>query len=97
MAITVHKSQGMTLSAAEIDLSKSFVPGMGYVALSRVRSLAGMRLLGLNNMALMVDPEITQFDKELRKNSEEEVEKLKKMSLMDKFLAKRKFVFYLTS
>ena len=31
-AITVHKSQGMTLDAAKIDLRKAFVEGMGYVA-----------------------------------------------------------------
>ena len=54
-AITVHKSQGMTLEAAEIDLAKSFEPGQGYVALSRLQHLKGLKLLGLNQTALKVD------------------------------------------
>lgn len=62
-AITVHKSQGMSLDLTEIDLSKSFEYGMGYVALSRVRSLDGLRLLGFNTMALRVDPKVTKLDK----------------------------------
>lgn len=68
-AITVHKSQGMSLDCAEIDLSKTFEYGMGYVALSRVRSLAGLKLLGLNDMALKVNEEMIKFDEDLRARS----------------------------
>ncbi len=68
-AITVHKSQGMTLDAAQIDLSKSFVPGMGYVALSRVRSLDTLCLLGLNGRALQVDPRVIELNLHLVKES----------------------------
>jgi len=68
-AITIHKSQGMSLDAAEIDLSKSFTPGMGYVALSRVRSLDGIYLSGINQQALQLHPAIFEFDRELQKAS----------------------------
>jgi ATP-dependent DNA helicase PIF1 len=69
-AITVHKSQGMTLDAARIDLSKAFVEGMGYVALSRVRSLKHLTLDGLNGMALRVSPLAKQIDADLRARSD---------------------------
>lgn len=69
-AITVHKSQGMSLDAAEVDLSKSFVYGQGYVALSRVRSLAGLKVLGMNANALMVDPKIIAQDARFKAESD---------------------------
>lgn len=68
-AITIHKSQGMSLDAAQIDLSQAFTPGMGYVALSRVRSLEGLYLHGINNMALTMHPEIHEFDTQLQQLS----------------------------
>ncbi|MFA6994987.1 MAG: PIF1 family DEAD/DEAH box helicase [Patescibacteria group bacterium] len=64
-AITVHKSQGMTLQSAEIDLSRSFGFGMGYVALSRLTSLEGLYLLGINDMAYKLDPRIFSYNQEL--------------------------------
>ena len=54
-AITIHKSQGMTLEAAEINLSHTFEKGQGYVALSRLKSITGLRLLGFNDQALELD------------------------------------------
>ncbi len=68
-AITVHKSQGMTLDAARIDLRKAFVEGMGYVALSRVRSLDGLSLVGINQMALKVSEEALKIDEGLREKA----------------------------
>lgn len=68
--ITVHKSQGMSLDAAEIDLSKTFVFGQGYVALSRVRSLAGLKLSGMNPSALNVDPRVIRQDARFKEESE---------------------------
>lgn len=79
-AITVHKSQGMSLDAAEIDLGKAFEYGQGYVALSRVRTLAGLSLLGFNANALMVHPKIIEADVRFRKKSEQILEYLAKKS-----------------
>jgi len=70
-AITVHKSQGMTLDAANIDLRRAFAPGMGYVALSRVRRLDDLTLSGLNDMALRVSSEALAIDAQLRTASDE--------------------------
>lgn len=68
-AITIHKSQGMTLDNAEIDLSKTFEVGQGYVALSRLKNIEGLRLMGINEMALRVDPLILHIDDRIKNAS----------------------------
>lgn len=68
-AITIHKSQGMTLDAAEIDLSNTFERGQGYVALSRLKKLENLSLLGLNEMALQVDPLAYKADRRFQELS----------------------------
>ncbi len=68
-AITVHKSQGMSLDAADMDLSNAFEYGQGYVALSRVRSLAGLLLRGCNQRALEVHPQVRAHDEEFQEQS----------------------------
>ncbi len=75
-AITVHKSQGMTLDAARIDLRKAFVEGMGYVALSRVKNLDNLFLHGINQMALRVSEDALSIDGLLRQKSAEDAKRL---------------------
>jgi ATP-dependent exoDNAse (exonuclease V) alpha subunit len=74
-AITVHKSQGMTLDAARIDLRKAFVEGMGYVALSRVKNLSNLYLSGINRMALAVSEDAQTIDGALRGRAADDVKK----------------------
>lgn len=69
-AITVHKSQGMTLDAARINLKNVFEPGMGYVALSRVRGLDALSISGLSSQAFFVHPEVLKVDKIFRQKSQ---------------------------
>ena len=78
--ITVHKSQGMSLDAAEIDLSKAFVYGQGYVALSRVRALAGLKLSGMNPNALSVDPRVVAQDVRFKDDSQSAEDVFNEMS-----------------
>ncbi len=68
-AMTVHKSQGMSLDAALMDLSNAFEYGQGYVALSRVRRLSGLYLMGLGQKALSVHPQILDKDRDFKEES----------------------------
>lgn len=61
-AITIHKSQGSTLTRALLDISSAFEYGQCYVALSRVKSLEGLwleRPARLNN--ILVSPQVADF------------------------------------
>ena len=70
-AITIHKSQGMTLNKAVVDLSRVFECGQAYVAISRLRSLSGLYFQGiLTERILMVNAEVMEFDKILHGKSE---------------------------
>ena len=56
-ALTVHKVQGMTLSRAYVQLSKSFfASGQAYVALSRVKTMEDLHLLQYDKRAIRLDP-----------------------------------------
>ena len=82
-ALTVHKSQGMTLDSAVVGLCDAFEYGQGYVAISRVRSLSGLFLLGLNRRALEVHPKITDFDTHFHIQSNSALNFLNKISKAD--------------
>jgi ATP-dependent exoDNAse (exonuclease V) alpha subunit len=94
-AITVHKSQGMTLDNAHVDLSRAFASGQGYVALSRLRSLEGLYLEGFNPQALQISSVVrdndelfrarsTQAEQALAKYSAKQVEEMHNAALLEK-------------
>lgn len=64
-ALSIHKCQGMTLEKLETDLSRVFDFGMVYVALSRVKSLGGLHLSGLNPKKIKAHPKVLQFYKKI--------------------------------
>ena len=85
-AITIHKSQGMTLDSAKINLQKAFSEGMGYVALSRVKALDKIYLIGINKKALLVSDEASRIDKVLKQKS---LEAEKKFLYLNEIAEKR--------
>lgn len=60
-AISIHKSQGCSLDFAEIDLSNIFEYGQAYVALSRVKSLQGLSIIGVDYKNICAHPKALEF------------------------------------
>lgn len=64
-ALTIHKCQGATLTNVITDLRKVFCNGQSYVTLSRVKSLEGLFLLGINYQAIKCNPKVKRYYQEL--------------------------------
>ena len=62
-AVTIHKSQGLTLESCSVDLgSGAFATGQAYVALSRCKNLNSLHLQReLKVSDALVDPDIIDF------------------------------------
>lgn len=60
-AISIHKSQAVSLDCVEMDLKELFSYGQGYVALSRVRTLDGLKILNIDYETIKADPRCVEF------------------------------------
>lgn len=67
-AMTIHKSQGLTLDAAVIDIRSAMEPGQAYVALSRLRSLEGLLLKDYPS-GVVISPDAIQLYRDLEKSN----------------------------
>ena len=60
-AITIHKSQGMSLDFLKVDAARSFEAGQAYVALSRARTVEGLQILSFDPRKCWCDPKVVRF------------------------------------
>lgn len=91
-AMTIHKSQGVSLDAAVMDLSQTFEFGQGYVALSRVRRLSGIHLLGVNEKAFLVHPSVAEKDRDFRTLSDAAAAELERTTPEERERQKENFL-----
>jgi ATP-dependent DNA helicase PIF1 len=68
-AITIHKSQGLTLDYVVTNLRSVFIPSQIYVSLSRVKNLEGLFLTGINFGRVGCDPVVKEFYEQLQRNA----------------------------
>lgn len=60
-AISIHKSQGMTLSNVHVDMMGVFEFGQAYVALSRAKDLKGLKVMNLFIEDVKAHPKAVEF------------------------------------
>jgi ATP-dependent DNA helicase PIF1 len=65
-ALTIHKAQGMTIDALELDLGKNiFTSGQAYTALSRARNLRSIKIIDVDKESFKMNPYVKKFYKAL--------------------------------
>ncbi|CAJ0960126.1 unnamed protein product, partial [Mesorhabditis belari] len=80
-AISIHKSQGLTLDAVEMDLQKIFAEGQTYVALSRARSLDALKVSGFHANCVRANKKVVKYYETLNENLDEDAENYPPISL----------------
>ena len=61
-ALTIHKSQGMTLDAIEIDIGNNiFASGQAYTAISRAKDLSNIKITALSKDSFIIKNEVIHF------------------------------------
>jgi len=60
-AMTIHKSQGLSMTKADLDLGKMFASGQAYVGLSRLTTLEGLGLLEFSEKCCFANPKVKEF------------------------------------
>lgn len=79
-AITIHKAQGLTLDEAVVDCASAFEHGQVYVALSRVKRLDNLYILGFNEHRVYADKKAQFFYKKLLETNNLEIINLQKQT-----------------
>jgi DNA replication protein DnaC len=84
-ALSIHRSQGMTLDAIEIDIgSKIFAAGQAYTALSRAQSLSSVKIKSISKKSFIVNPSVIEFYKKIENDAKISHEKYinKKLNIL---------------
>jgi len=69
-ALTIHKSQGLTLEKAKVDLQGSFETGQAYTAVSRVKEWKNLQVINYQSRFIITNESMVEYYKSLEQNIE---------------------------